>query len=88
MWLVPDAIERSFYRRFFAFYGVLLDYALADVRLAVLDVDARLRIERSPAAAHDDDDDLVDRDHHDDDDVSAVLVQDRGARAGALERLR
>lgn len=65
LWLVPDYLERGFYRRFFAFYGesllpativgrlmslyrtgVLLDYALGEITLALLDVNARLRFER------------------------------------------
>mmetsp|Transcript_7656 Transcript_7656/g.23318 ORF Transcript_7656/g.23318 Transcript_7656/m.23318 type:complete len:342 (+) Transcript_7656:20-1045(+) len=46
LWLVPDYLERSFYRRFFSFYSLLLDYALGQVRLSILDVDARLRFER------------------------------------------
>lgn len=63
LWLIPDYLERGFYRRFFAFYGesslrrllcisslsrlgVLLDYALGEITLALLDVNARLRFER------------------------------------------
>eukprot|EP00629_Pelagomonadales_sp_RCC1024_P017621 CAMPEP_0119262070 /NCGR_PEP_ID=MMETSP1329-20130426/1910_1 /TAXON_ID=114041 /ORGANISM="Genus nov. species nov., Strain RCC1024" /LENGTH=323 /DNA_ID=CAMNT_0007261679 /DNA_START=73 /DNA_END=1041 /DNA_ORIENTATION=+ len=38
--LVPDAVERTFYRRVFNFYSVVLDYVLTDVTLAVLDVES------------------------------------------------
>lgn len=48
MWLLPDSLERNFYRRFFSFYGVLLDYALCEMRLSLLDVDARVRFDRTP----------------------------------------
>ena len=44
--LVPDYIERNFYRRFFSFYGVLLDYALSQLRLSLLDVETRLHVVR------------------------------------------
>jgi len=46
LWLIPDSLERTFYHRFFSFYGVLLDYALSDLRLSVLDVQAQLHLER------------------------------------------
>ena len=43
---VPDIVERSFYRRVFGFYSVVLDYVLRDINLAVLDVDLALSLER------------------------------------------
>ncbi|KAJ1456987.1 hypothetical protein M885DRAFT_516600 [Pelagophyceae sp. CCMP2097] len=46
MWFVPDELEMSFYRRFFTFYGVVLDYVLSDIRLASLDVDATISLHR------------------------------------------
>mmetsp|Transcript_20127 Transcript_20127/g.64823 ORF Transcript_20127/g.64823 Transcript_20127/m.64823 type:complete len:314 (-) Transcript_20127:34-975(-) len=48
--LVPDFIEANFYRQFFSFYGVLLDYALASsFRLSVLDVQATLAVKDDPS---------------------------------------
>lgn len=46
LWLVPDSLERTFYQRFFSFYGTLLDYALSEVRFSLLDVNARLSFKR------------------------------------------
>ena len=43
---VPDVVERTFYRRVFGFYSVVLDYVLADVSLSVLDVDMDVALRR------------------------------------------
>ena len=45
---VPDVVERTFYRRVFGFYSVVLDYVLADVSLSVLDVDMDVALRRDP----------------------------------------
>ena len=47
---VPDVVERTFYRRVFNFYSVVLDYVLADVSLGVLDVDLDLALRRDEGA--------------------------------------
>ena len=45
---VPAVVERTFYRRVFGFYSVVLDYVLADVSLSVLDVDMDVALRRDP----------------------------------------
>ena len=47
---MPDVVERTFYRRVFNFYSVVLDYVLADVSLGVLDVDLDLALRRDEGA--------------------------------------
>jgi len=47
---VPDVVERTFYRRVFGFYSVVLDYVLADVSLSVLDVEMDVALRRDPPA--------------------------------------
>ena len=41
-------VERTFYRRVFGFYSVVMDYVLADVSLSVLDVDMDVALRRDP----------------------------------------